>query len=267
MSFFNSIEQAVSQLKTSIGNELSATEQNLEQLISNVANDVKSEFEAVFTKIRDQLDNEEIIIRTKMDNVDRLLINAKDAIENGAEATYRDFMNKTEAEIRRIKALASESISSMTSASTYIRNRAEYDIKHALDIAKQTFTTARDDFESDVASIVDAAISKTKQGINSLIDDAREGTTRLNSLREEVDDEIKSKFSTIEHDLISLKRKFRGEMDEVVSFGRRETKKIEARFEAMAVSAKSVANSVAVASLLFCIAAGLSIIYIRINRS
>lgn len=263
MSFFNSIESAVTQLKSAIGSELNATERNLEQLIKAAATDVDNEFEKVFTKIRHVLDSVEQEVETKVQNVDHLLIEAKNEIEKGAETAYQTFITKTEDEIRRIKHLASESITAMNTAGKYIKDKAEYDVKHSLDVAKTAFENAKNTFEDDVSRIVDGAIAATKKGVKRIVDDAREGGQKLNQLRVEVDDEIKGKFHAIEDDLISMKSRFSSEMDEIVSFGKREVSKMEKKFESLAVTAKSVSNTIALATICFCFAAGLGIIFIK----
>lgn len=263
MSFFSSIESVVTQLKTEIGSELSATERNLEQLITGVARDVDNEFEKVFAKIRDVLDTVGQEVDTKVTNVDHLLIQAKDDIEKGAEVAYQTFISKTEDEIKRIKGLASDSIQAMNSAGSYIKTKAENDVKHALDAAKTAFDDAKGLFEHDVEKIVEAAILATKTGVETIVDDAKAGGTKLNQLRVDVETELKSKFRTIEQDLIDIKKKFSTEMDEVVSFGRREVVKVEKKFESMATQAKNISTTVAMAALAFCIAAGLGIIFLK----
>jgi len=266
MSFFNSIESAVTQLKSEIGSELNATERNLEQLISGVAKDVDDEFEKVFTKIRHVLDSVGQEVETKVENVDHLLIEAKNEIEKGAETAYQTFITKTEEEIRRIKHLASESVTAMNTAGKYIKDKAEYDVKHSLDVAKNAFENAKNAFETEISKIVDGAIAATRKGVKRIVDDAREGGQKLNQLRVEVDNDIKGKFTAVEDDLVSMKSRFSSEMDEIVSFGKREVSKMERKFENLASTAKSVSNTIALATICFCVAAGLGIIFMKERR-
>jgi len=136
-------------------------------------------------------------------------------------------------------------------------------LRHALDAAKTAFDDAKGLFETDVGKIVDAAILATKNGVQTIIDDAKAGGAKLNQLRVDVDTELKAKFAAIEQDLIDMKKKFSAEMDDVVSFGRREVVKVEQKFGALATQAKSISTAVALAAIGFSIAAGIGIIYLK----
>ena len=266
MSFFDSIESAVSTLKSEIGKELTSVDSNLSIMLSKAAGDVDNEFEMVYGKIRHILDSVEGEIETKAANVESLLVSAKNEIEQGAETAFHAFVNKTEDEVRKIKGLTKESVSALETAGAYIKNAAENDVKHAMQAAKASFDAAKAAFQRDINAIVTTAISKTKEGVDALINDAKEGGEKLSNLKTEVEGEIKSKFKTMDDDLISLKKRFVDDMDEVVAFGRKEANKVEAKFESLAARAKDTGTVIAAIAISIAIAAALGIIFMKEKR-
>jgi ElaB/YqjD/DUF883 family membrane-anchored ribosome-binding protein len=245
MSILNGMTTMITQLKSSIDSEKDRLERDLSSSIRNIVTGTTKEFSDMFDDLREGMKDVEQFVEKDFVAMEKLLDKVVKKIESTAEKEYHGFEKKVDTVITDIENSGKSAIAGVEEATEYIRTKAYQDFDAAITLARKDFDAARDFFRNEIESLASSLVSKTKSGIRLIVSDAKDDLEKVNTLRKNIDDELKSKVEEIGHEISHVKDKAMSDLDRMIGFMRKEMVALETKVKALKSDLKTTSTYVA----------------------
>jgi hypothetical protein len=250
----------VTQLRSEIDNEEKRLEDNLQSAIQRVVSETGIAYQTVFSDVISGLESTGEILKQDLQTIESGIEKVVAVLESTAEREYQFFSNSVEASITKIKGVASDVSSTVSSATSYLRTGAAADFDAVISTARKDFEKAKSNFKLAISAISADVISKTKAGLDSIVSSAQSDLDRLERMKTSVLSDINSKVSTIVSDLKNVKDRATTDLERIVGFIKREADKLEERIDKMEARVNRFGLVIAAVALTIAVASSIRLI-------
>jgi len=250
MSVIGDIQNFTIGIEQAVGGEVSKIASNLDKGVTDFATNLTKALEQQFGVLKTTIESTKGDIETDLSTFATTVASLGKQADAAVEAAFHTVTADVGKLGDAIKKKADAAVSSVQTASTYMRHTMRSDLDAVITDAKTRFDSIEAAFRTSIATHSNDFVTFAQKGVDGLVSDAKADFTKLNTLRKSLETDLEGHIAAVKQDLEDAKTKLKNTLDTVVAFAKNELVKVEGRLKDLAKGFDDIAFRVGLVAVI-----------------